>query len=55
MLSLEIRASCSEAPCIDAVLDGVLPLGLAGFFIEKVTYTPNLASDIRVVTWNVDG
>ncbi len=50
-----VRVTCSEASCLDAVLDDALPAELAGYDIESVTYTPSAGTIPRTVTWTVDG
>lgn len=50
-----VRVTCSEASCLDAVLNDALPAELAGYAIESVTYTPSAGTIPRDVTWTVDG
>lgn len=51
----EIRVTCSEASCINATLDDVLPAELAGYAVNNVSYTPSDSEIPRTVTWTVDG
>ncbi len=50
-----IRVTCSEASCLNAQLDDVLPAELAGYAVDNVSYTPSVSSVPRTVAWTVDG
>jgi len=50
-----IRVTCSEASCVNAVLNDALPADLAGYAIEDVALTPSTSTIPRNVTWTVDG
>ncbi|WP_291379568.1 hypothetical protein [Demequina sp.] len=50
-----IRVSCSEASCLNAVLEDTLPAELAGYSIEDVAFNPSASVIPRDITWTVDG
>ncbi|TDE98814.1 DUF11 domain-containing protein [Occultella glacieicola] len=50
-----ISVNCSEASCLNAVLEDSLPPDLAGYAVQDVAIAPNENTIPREVTWTVDG